>query len=222
MAAELRFLSLDKSGNTENSTSKDWHDRAISLCKCFLPQTCPLYQHILSSYKKHYKPRKIDGKDKSSTPNLRFYSKRLSDKPRPISVKGTKKQGKLVKTPQLLKTSPNIQKSDRKLANTGKISTKGLFNRSPHISKSDKNLTKAMLKTQKIRKFSISSDSSNHKMRSTITPTKNFVLTSNELYGDFSISSEDLDSMIIKKFSEPTPKILEKKQRTPSSTGGKH
>lgn len=120
IAAELRFLSMASSAE-RNLKSKDWHERALDICKNFLPNTCPLYQHIKKSYEKHYEPI-----SKSSSPLIpsRFHSKRESEKGRTSSVKFISKNTKNLKKAQVSKKPTPIKK--KLLTNTQKISIKGV------------------------------------------------------------------------------------------------
>ena len=40
------------------SSSKDWYNKTINFCKCFIPSSSALLQHITNSYKKHFKTPK--------------------------------------------------------------------------------------------------------------------------------------------------------------------
>ena len=47
---------------SNQSNSKVWYKKSIEVCKCFLPTTSALFQHIIASYKKHFKTIKEDKK----------------------------------------------------------------------------------------------------------------------------------------------------------------
>jgi hypothetical protein len=67
IATEKRFIhqqlqqtTLDKISqykmNEPNKESEYWHAKALEIATCFLPVNCPLLNHILLSYQKHYSP----------------------------------------------------------------------------------------------------------------------------------------------------------------------
>lgn len=51
LAAEIRFLKKTKEIVEDDQA---YHLRAIQICKNFLPEDCPLVQHILNSFKRNY------------------------------------------------------------------------------------------------------------------------------------------------------------------------
>jgi tetratricopeptide (TPR) repeat protein len=115
VATELRFLAMTSSAH-RNLKSKEWHERALEICKSFLPRACPLFQHIRKSFEKHYGPV---SKTQSPVVPLRFGCKRESEKGRNVSVKSFNK----VRQKQALrKNTPGRKKS---LASTQKVSCKG-------------------------------------------------------------------------------------------------
>jgi tetratricopeptide (TPR) repeat protein len=170
IAAELRFSSLNRSSTTDFASSREWHERALSICKCFLPASCPLYQHISNSYKKHY-PKKIASglKEPNTTPLTRINSKRQSEKPRGGSVKPQRKSVKPDKTATpMRKLTPSKKNRTAKVFGTAsKPSTRDLHS-STHKPKSlikDQTHSEALLKeshmvkTQKlIRAYSSESE----------------------------------------------------------------
>lgn len=129
VAVELRFITQDRSGISESANSKDWHERALAICKCFLPNTSPLLLHVAKSYKKHYaRAKKVDTKTPSMTKE-KIVIKRSAEKPRVCSVKPKRKIAKPSKsTTPVRKLTPSKKKSTKKLlASTEKISTKDLL-----------------------------------------------------------------------------------------------
>jgi hypothetical protein len=77
--------------NPQISHSKDWYKKTLSLCRCFLPSSSALYQHVFASYKKHFKSLKPEEK-KSIVPSIRRISlKRSSEKGRNSSEKSQNK-----------------------------------------------------------------------------------------------------------------------------------
>ena len=53
IATECRFLSNLENKEFYQGESKYWHKAAVELVCTFLPNTCPLVSHIVSSYEKH-------------------------------------------------------------------------------------------------------------------------------------------------------------------------
>ena len=252
IAAEYRFIGSGRSSTPDFLTSKDWHDTALAIAKCFLPKKCPLLMHILASHKKHYiTTGKEENKENNNiTPIRRIYTKRKSEKSRACSVKNKnkdkdKEKNKLEKTPNksstpLRKITPSrLKKSAKDLGNTAKISTRQLLAANcpqKHLAK-DKSQSeaviknKALLQTQKIPKLSVLSSDS-EKRNFYLEITDKLVITSNDLYGDYSVLYDcDQNSTVIK--SQRSEAEIEKKAiisllrpdcktRLMSSTGGKN
>ena len=252
IAAEMRFLGTNVSTPVDLFTSKQWHEKALAICKSFIPTTCPLYVHIKNSYNKHYSKGKeiSETKENSITPIRRIYSKRQSEKPRTSSTKSNRKLIKTLKTP-LKSNTPmrkiNISKkkiSHKALGNTMKISTRDLLlanSMKKGISKNQNQSEAALkeqklLKTQRYLKPSLSSSSGSEKRNYPVLDKKtNFVLTSNDLYGDYSIRDDEQSNTIVKTSlrEDLTSKVVDKdtlnsflrpeyKSRIMSSTGGKN
>jgi len=53
IATECRFLCNEGNNELYQSESKYWHRAAVELVCTFLPNECPLVNHIISSYEKH-------------------------------------------------------------------------------------------------------------------------------------------------------------------------
>ena len=245
IAAEHRFISSGRSSTPDFLASKEWHDKALAIGRCFLPKKCPLLVHVNASHKKHYisTAREENKEPTSITPIRRIYTKRKSEKSRACSVKSKSKSNSNSKTPiksttPLRKVTPSrMKKSTRDLANTVKISTRDLLSANcPHKSLAkDKTHSEAVIKnkpllqTQKIARLSLSSDSEKGKIYLEITDK--FVITSNDLYGDYSVRYDcDQNSTVIK--SHRSEVEIDKtaiisllrpdyKPRIMSSTGGK-
>lgn len=48
IATELRFI------NNNDNKSEYWHYKAVEISCQFLPNSCPIIKHYISSYYKHY------------------------------------------------------------------------------------------------------------------------------------------------------------------------
>lgn len=85
VATEIRFLTNPT--KIQQHEAKILHKKALEIAQNFLPSTCPLYLHIISSYTKHYadktsdhvksidkKYRKKKKADKTPNPKLRHRS----------------------------------------------------------------------------------------------------------------------------------------------------
>lgn len=221
VATELRFLAVTCSAD-RSSTSKDWHERALLICKVFLPNSSPLFKHIQQSYEKHYI---VCSKNPSPVVKSRYHSKRESEKIMTSSAKVIKKELKDAKSSKkLLAPRKPTPLMTRNLASTQKLNLKPsekkrvkggsghLFSGNPIMA-----TQKAVLE---------SSDSEKCKFYLAFIFDPNFVLNSNDLYGDYSIKDEERESIIIKKiFLKDRRKRVNQVSRSKrilSSTGGKH
>jgi len=55
VGTEMRFLKDKKRVNLYSKKDAEmWHAKALHTAMSFLPTECPLVQHILNSYNKHY------------------------------------------------------------------------------------------------------------------------------------------------------------------------
>jgi len=221
VATEFRFLAAGGSAD-RSLTSRDWHERALLICKVFLPSSSPLFKHIQQSFEKHYRPC---SKDLSPELKLRYHSKRVSEKIRTSSAKTIKRDLRDVKSGKRLggnrKPTPLVS---RNLASTQKLNlrpasknrAKGgsghLFNGNP------------IMATHKAVLESSGSEKCNFHLAFVFDP--NFILNSNDLYGDYSIKDEERESIIIKKnaFKDGGKRAhqVSRSKRILSSTGGKH
>ena len=59
IGTELRFLATLNRENFNLKDSEIWHAKAIHIASYFLPNDCPLIQHISQSYSKHHLKPKI-------------------------------------------------------------------------------------------------------------------------------------------------------------------
>lgn len=59
IGTELRFLSVLSPGKFTIKDSEVWHAKAIHIASYFLPNDCPLIQHITQSYSRHHLRPKI-------------------------------------------------------------------------------------------------------------------------------------------------------------------
>ena len=58
IGTELRFLAVMEHDDFSMKDSEVWHAKAIHIASTFLPNDCPLTQHIQQSYGKHHlKPK---------------------------------------------------------------------------------------------------------------------------------------------------------------------
>ena len=56
LATEIRFFKDNNIVDIEykNEDSEYWHFKAVELACLYLPSTCPIVKHYVSSYQKHY------------------------------------------------------------------------------------------------------------------------------------------------------------------------
>lgn len=54
VGTELRFLSQKEKAEFTKKDSEMWHAKALHTACLFLPEECPLVNHIINSYKKHH------------------------------------------------------------------------------------------------------------------------------------------------------------------------
>lgn len=221
VATELRFLSSSSSAE-RSLKSKDWHDRALLICKIFLPAGSLLYQHIQQSYDKNYK---IGTKNPSPLIKSRYHSKRESEKSRTGSVKLVKNYTKDSKIGKKMlvarKQTPQVKKN---LASTQKLNMK-LGAKKRIKGGSDQLLVgNPIMATHKARIES--SDSDKCKLYLAFVFDPNFILNSNDLYGDYSVKDEERESIIIRRDGEKDAgrknHHISRSKRVLSSTGGKH
>jgi len=59
IGTELRFLATLSPQRYSLKDSEIWHAKAIHIASYFLPNDCPLIQHITQSYAKHHLRPKI-------------------------------------------------------------------------------------------------------------------------------------------------------------------
>lgn len=59
IGTELRFLAVLSPNKYSLKDSEIWHAKAIHIASYFLPNDCPLIQHITQSYNKHHLRPKI-------------------------------------------------------------------------------------------------------------------------------------------------------------------
>ena len=91
IATETRLISEKQKNSTSLiNHSKEFHQKAIEISKCFLPSTCPLFQHMIKCYQKHFENKKKP-EIKKSLPLKRIYLKRNSEKQRAFSEKANNK-----------------------------------------------------------------------------------------------------------------------------------
>ncbi len=57
---ELRFLSCKDAKTFEKKDGEMWHAKAMHIASTFLPPDCPLTNHVISSYIKHYLQEKME------------------------------------------------------------------------------------------------------------------------------------------------------------------
>ena len=60
VGTELRFLSQKENTTVTKKDSEMWHAKALHTACTFLPEDCPLVNHIINSYKKHHLTPKIE------------------------------------------------------------------------------------------------------------------------------------------------------------------
>lgn len=192
IAAELRLISAARQSTVDFLISREWHDKALALCRCFLPGDSPLFVHILASHKKHYLP-KAEIKETSAPP---LSSKKSTEKSgiRPLHPLQKSKKSARSTTPLRKLTPPLKKKIVKNLKKTLKPSTRDL---SAPRKTSEKSLKKNMGKSQKIQRILLSSSSENCIFYSGLS--ENFILNSNDLYGEYSIKDDgEQQSTVIK------------------------
>ena len=54
VGTELRFQSQKEGTGVSKKDSEMWHAKALHTACLFLPEECPLVNHIINSYKKHH------------------------------------------------------------------------------------------------------------------------------------------------------------------------
>ena len=61
VGTEIRFLHQKVDTNKyPKKTSELWHSRALHAASKYLPKSCPLTQHVISSYHKHHLKPKVE------------------------------------------------------------------------------------------------------------------------------------------------------------------
>lgn len=60
VGTELRFLSQMSDKGITKKDSEMWHAKALHTASLFLPEECPLVNHIINSYKKHHLNPKLE------------------------------------------------------------------------------------------------------------------------------------------------------------------
>ena len=117
LATESRLLyNKQQKNDSAINNSKDWHEIAIKIAKCFLPNTCPLQQHLLICYNKHFEnKRKSDIKKTEIIPLRRIFIKRNSEKNRSISEKAANKSFINNKNNPTRKLTPNIKNINHRI-----------------------------------------------------------------------------------------------------------
>lgn len=193
IATELRITSKTKM-DSELVQSKEIHEKALEICKCFLPAASPLYAHIMGSYKKNFGlKKKEDSRKNNLTPIRRIYMKRSSEKPRNSSEKNrTQVQPKLPITRKLTPSTRNL--SNRAKANKSKNATKVLKSipQLPEDHQQSQSILKVNLRlhTEKKQLSSSSSSLNSEPLNCNIYLAEefrtNFIMTSKLLYGETS------------------------------------
>jgi hypothetical protein len=60
VGTELRFLSQKEGSGVTKKDSEMWHAKSLHTACLFLPEDCPLVNHIINSYKKHHLLPKLE------------------------------------------------------------------------------------------------------------------------------------------------------------------
>jgi hypothetical protein len=60
VGTELRFNSQKEEATVTKKDSEMWHAKALHTATLFLPEECPLVNHIINSYKKHHLNPKLE------------------------------------------------------------------------------------------------------------------------------------------------------------------
>jgi hypothetical protein len=60
VGTELRFLGMKENSRFTKKDSEMWHAKSLHVACLFLPEDCPLVNHIINSYKKHHLTPKIE------------------------------------------------------------------------------------------------------------------------------------------------------------------
>eukprot|EP00347_Sterkiella_histriomuscorum_P000936 403373959 len=60
VGTELRFLSQKEDSGFTKKDSEMWHAKSLHTASLFLPEECPLVNHIINSYKKHHLNAKLE------------------------------------------------------------------------------------------------------------------------------------------------------------------
>jgi tetratricopeptide (TPR) repeat protein len=112
IATEVRLLG---SSSKPDTSGRDWHSKALEIGKCFLPNSCAFFSHLLLSYSKHYKVTQKPEDRRSLVPkSRRIYEKRNSERPRNVSEKSCPKPintnycSKLTPTRKLTPSTRNV------------------------------------------------------------------------------------------------------------------
>ena len=158
IATESRLLDEEY----EVKKAKSWHFRALEIGSVLLPLETPLFQHVKSSYEKHYPPQNLVKKPKilkSKTPVK--IAKAGSKSRTPIrSKQSSKKIGKVEVRTERNYFKEKIESKEKKVENEKKFKTQREENREPEPP--------------------ISEDFDDSPTNST------FIINSNDLYGIYS------------------------------------
>ena len=60
VGTELRFLAQKEGTDFTKKQSENWHAKALHTSTLFLPEECPLVNHVINSYKKHHMTPKLE------------------------------------------------------------------------------------------------------------------------------------------------------------------